>query len=761
MASLPLQSSILLEASMQSKIPRCSLNFSHIPSSVSLNSSSSPTKTSQNQRGLIENVHLVSLSKQGMLTEALEFLKEMYIAGVFVNTRSYECILDMCGKMKSVSNGRIIHERIRRTIENPSGFLWNSLLQMYCDCCCFDDAKKLFDKLLTRDPDSWRIMLSAYTQNALFDDALRLFSEMHMLGSEYYSVVYSTLLRATSTPQFLELGKQLHSHLIRNLSNPDMLIDSTLFHMYLKCGCLYSSKLLFDRMAERNVVNWTELMVAYTQADKQKEALALFGMMLEEDVQLDEFVFSITLKACSTSNDFDTGKQIHGHIIKCGLDSNVSTGTPIVDLYVKCGCLEDALLAFRRIADPNDVSWSAIISGYSQYGKFEVCLCTFKNLRSSGMDLNSFVYTSIFHVCSAIADPNLGTQVHADAIKSGLVSDLYGESALISMYSRSGRLDYAHRAFDSIHQPDTVAWTAIISSYAYHGRASEALELFRRMHKYGARPNAVTFIGVFNACSHSGLVREARDYMDSMSSVYGVDPTIDHYNCMVDIYSRAGQLEEALKLINSMPFEPNVMSWKSLLGGCWIHKNVELGKISAENLLQLDPDDTAGYILLFNLYASSGKWEEAANIRKVMLERDLKKEVSCSWLVERGNVHRFIVGDRHHPQTEEIYTKLEQLNLSTMGTGNSPSYDEHALHSLPAKRKEQLLEHSERLAISFGLISSHAKTPVFIFKNLRACVDCHEFAKRVSKITRREIVIRDSNRFHHFKGGLCSCNDYW
>ncbi|XP_043722288.1 pentatricopeptide repeat-containing protein At5g13270, chloroplastic [Telopea speciosissima] len=762
MASLPLSHWIYPKATPRDRVQIVNTaNFDRFPSWVSLNRSSSILE-SASQRGLVENLHIVSLCKQGHLSESYKFLIEMDVAGLSASNHSYECLLDICGKMKSLSDGRLIHKHLRRVFPSPPTFLVNCLLKLYCDCGSFLDAQKLFDEMLIKDSVSWGLMVSAYAQKRMFSQALRLVSEMHSTGNNVNQSVYLGLIRSLSVPSCLELGKQMHSHMVKNGLTPDILIDTALLSMYVKCGCLESSKLVFDRMTEKNAVTWTGLMMGYTQADRQEETLTLFARMIKENIELDEFVFSAVLKACSKLEDLGTGRQIHGYIVKLGMDSGVSVGTPLVDFYAKFGSLEEARQAFNRISDPNDASWSALISGWLQVGKLEEALEVFKYLRDNGMVMNAFMYTSIFHACSALADLSSGTQVHGDAIKRGLVSDLYGDSALVAMYSRSGRLDYARRAFDLIVEPDTVAWTAIIAGCAYHGEASEALTLFQMMQIRGIKPNAVTFISVFTACSHSGLVSEAKRYLDSMSSDYGVEPTIDHYDCMVEIYSRAGHLEEAFELIKTMPLEPDAMSWKSLLGGCWTHRNVKFGKIAAENLLQLDPNDTAGYILMFNLYSSSGKWEQAAHVRKVMADRGLKKDIGCSWITVNGKVHRFIVGDRHHPQTEEIYLKLEELNHLANKYGSTQVVgDDDALPGLLKERKDQLLEHSERLAIAFGLVSTPSTVPILVFKNLRACNDCHIFAKLLSNITGREIIVRDSSRFHHFKLGHCSCNDYW
>lgn len=640
------------------------------------------------------------------------------------------------------------------------GALGDCLLKMYFDCAAFDDAGKLFEEMHNKRLNDWGIMISGYAENGLFHEAITLVYKMKSEGFMLEATIITCLLRACSIALEIELGRQIHSYVVKTGLVPDVSVDTEFVNMYVKCGCLESSALLLDHMAESNVVAWTNLMVGYTQAGRQVEALVLFDCMMQQGVELDHFVFSIVLKACSGLEDWEAGRQVHGCIIKLGMDSDVSAGTPIVDFYVKCGSMGDACKAFDQISQPNEVTWSAIITGYAQLGRFEECLEIFRYLRSGGVVLNSFIYTSLFQVCAALADTSSGSQLHADAIKRSLVSKLYGESALVSMYSRCGNLEYARRTFELIVEPDTVAWAAIIAGCAYHGHASEALELFNRMQNHGVKPNSITFIGILNACSHSGLISEAQEYLGSMTRVYGIKPTVDHYNCMVDVYCRAGQLERAFRLIDSGSFEPDAMSWKILLGGCTTHLNVDLGKIAGENYLKMEPEDDAGYVLTFNMYASAGRWAEAASIRKMMNGRGVKKGVSCSWITVKDKVHRFVVGDRHHPLTEQIYSKLDELDNLVMLSQQDLPIDESS-NSLHKERMEQLLDHSERLAIAFGLISIPINCPILIYKNLRVCNDCHSFTKSVSKITRHDIIVRDSSRFHHFKDGECSCNNYW
>ncbi|KAK7253139.1 hypothetical protein RIF29_37596 [Crotalaria pallida] len=736
-----------------------SANFAQIPSWISLKSNQPSLRTHKHQQGQVENLHLTSLAKQGKLREAHEFIKSMDASGISIIPRSYEYLFKMCGKLGALSDGKTFHNRLQR-MANSNKFIDNCILQMYCDCRSFTAAEGFFDEMVSPDLISWDTIISAYATEGRINEAIRLFLRMLDLGIMPNSSIFSTLIRSFADPSVLGLGKQIHSLLIKIGLAADISMEMSISNMYVKCGWLDGAEVAINKMTEKNVVACTALMVGYTRAERHMDALLLFAEMISEGVKLDEFVFSIVFKACAALGDLDTGKKIHGYCVKLGFESEVSVGTPIVDFYVKCARFEAARQAFERISEPNDFSWSAIITGYCQNGRFERALEIFKTVRSKGVSLNSFIYTNIFQACSVVSDLIFGAQVHADAIKKGLITRLTGESAMITMYSKCGKVDYARQAFLAIDKPDTVAWSAIICAYAYHGKASESLRLFNEMQESGVRPNAITFIGLLNACSHSGLVKEGKQFLDSMSDRYGVDPTIDHYNCMIDIYSRAGLLQEALKMIRSLPFEPDAMSWKSLLGGCWSHRNLEIGVIAAEKICKLDPLDSGTYVTMFNLYALAGKWEEAAQYRKMMAEKNLKKEVSCSWIIVKGKVHRFVVGERQHPQTEHIYSKLKQLNFAVKKNEECLLNEEDVLCDF-SERKEQLLDHSERLAIAYGLISTPAETPIMVFKNTRSCKDCHDFAKSVSMVTGRELVVRDANRFHHVKAGECSCHDYW
>ncbi|XP_011623525.1 pentatricopeptide repeat-containing protein At5g13270, chloroplastic [Amborella trichopoda] len=739
------------------------LSFGHLPSWASLNVKQASSQTHKNHGGggNVENVHLISLSKQGKFQEAQAFLHSMESSNIPVMPQTYVTLFEACGDMGSLSFGKIFHERMKRVEKEPEIFLGNHLLSMYSKLGSIVDAFQVFNEMPSKNSVTWSIMVSAFSQNGFVSEALSLLSDMNVIGISSNQSVYVSLLRACSnSPRGPEPGKQLHSQIIKLGFIPDLLIETALCNMYIKCRELDSAKLIFDNMPEKNAVTWTAVMSGYTQAGKEEAALALYQKILMVGNEPDGFVFSVILKACAGLNNLKFGKLVHAHILKLGMEKEVSVGTPLVDMYFKCGMVEYGRQVFKRISQPNEVSWSVIIAGYAQVGDVEESLGLFNLLRRSGGPMNSFIYSSVFQACAVLADLNLGTQLHGDGIKMGLISDLYGESSLVTMYSRCGCFENSCRVFESIEDPDIVAWTAMIAGCAYHGHASKALQLFERMKLLGVRPNTITFVGLLTACSHAGFVSKAWNYLDSMRKDYGVKPTIDHYDCMVDVYCRAGLLDDAFHLIKEMPFEPEAMTWRILLGGCSAHGNVRLGKIAGAGLLELEPDDNAAYVLLFNLHASAGLWEEAAKIRKMMSERGVRKELGCSWVVIKDKVHRFIVGDRHHPLTQKIYSKLEELKIA-LGKSGYICQKTHKIQDLKEERNNQLLDHSEKLAIAYGLVSTPNNAPIYVFKNIRVCSDCHIFIKLTSCFVGREIVIRDSSRFHHFKGGQCSCKDYW
>lgn len=343
----------------------------------------------------------------------------------------------------------------------------------------------------------------------------------------------------------------------------------------------------------------------------------------------------------------------------------------------------------------------------------------------------------------------------------GLEENVYVGTSVVDMYSKCGRVEMARRAFQRIKEKNVLSWSAMISGYGMHGYGQEALDVFSEMRKSGLKPNYITFISVLAACSHAGLLNEGRHWYNAMRKEFGIEPGVEHYGCMVDLLGRAGCLDEAYGLIQEMKVNPDAAMWGSLLGACRIHKNVELAGIAANRLFELDATNCGYYVLLSNIYAEAGMWKDVERMRVLVKTRGLEKPPGYSSVELKGKTHLFYVGDKRHPQQKEIYAYLDKLLEKMQEAGYAPNTGS-VLHDLDEEEKGSMLRtHSEKLAVAFALMNSVKGSVIHVIKNLRVCTDCHTAIKIITKLTGREIVVRDIKRFHHFKDGLCSCGDYW
>eukprot|EP01018_Ginkgo_biloba_P036740 Gb_04648 [translate_table: standard] len=606
------------------------------------------------------------------------------------------------------------------------------------------------------------------------------------------SYTYVCLLEVCTKKKALSEGKLVHLHMNERGFIPDLFLQNRLVNMYAKCGSLVDARNVFDempqrdvcswntliagyaqsgyfedaanlfqKMPKRNVYSWTAMIVAYSKHGFPEDALTLFHQMRRTGTQPNHFTFASVLPACANLADLEQGMKIHEDIIRGGFQSDEFVQSALVDMYAKCGSIQKAHDVFFKMHKRNTVSWTAMIAGYAQNGRDEEALKLFGQMQLKGLKPTPNTFASVLSACANLAALEQGMDIHEDIIRSGLQSDVYVGSALVDMYAKCGSIEKARHVFDKIHERNTVSWTAMIAGYAMHGCAKEALKLFEQMQQSGLKPNHVTLLCVLTACSHAGLIHEGRQYFDHMSQCYHITPTIEHYACMVDILGRAGLLDEAQDFINKMPIKPDATVFRCLLGACRIYNNIELGERVAEHLVELDPENPAPYVLLSNIYAAAGRWDDTETVRRMMKDKGIKKIAGRSWIEVNKQVHAFIAGDRSHPKTEEIYAKLEGLSKQMKVAGYVPDM-RFVLHDLEEEQKEQILcYHSEKLAIAFGLINTPPGTTIRVIKNLRVCGDCHSAAKFISKIVAREIVVRDANRYHHFKDGQCSCGDYW
>ncbi|KHN16370.1 Pentatricopeptide repeat-containing protein, chloroplastic [Glycine soja] len=552
---------------------------------------------------------------------------------------------------------------------------------------------------------------------------------------------------------------QLHSCVIRSRLASDVFVGCTLVDMYAKSAAVENSRKIFNTMLRHNVMSWTALISGYVQSRQEQEAIKLFCNMLHGHVAPNSFTFSSVLKACASLPDFGIGKQLHGQTIKLGLSTINCVGNSLINMYARSGTMECARKAFNILFEKNLISYNTAVDANAKALDSDESFN--HEVEHTGVGASSYTYACLLSGAACIGTIVKGEQIHALIVKSGFGTNLCINNALISMYSKCGNKEAALQVFNDMGYRNVITWTSIISGFAKHGFATKALELFYEMLEIGVKPNEVTYIAVLSACSHVGLIDEAWKHFNSMHYNHSISPRMEHYACMVDLLGRSGLLLEAIEFINSMPFDADALVWRTFLGSCRVHRNTKLGEHAAKKILEREPHDPATYILLSNLYASEGRWDDVAALRKSMKQKKLIKETGYSWIEVDNQVHKFHVGDTSHPQARKIYDELDELALKIKNLGYIPNTD-FVLHDVEDEQKEQyLFQHSEKIAVAYALISTPKPKPIRVFKNLRVCGDCHTAIKYISIVTGREIVVRDANRFHHIKDGKCSCNDYW
>ncbi|XVE88505.1 hypothetical protein DITRI_Ditri19aG0074500 [Diplodiscus trichospermus] len=693
--------------------------------------------------------------------EALGLFAMLHREGHELNPFVFTSILKMLVSMECPELGWNIHACIYKLGHESNAFVGTALIDAYSVCGCVDYAKEVFDGIRFKDLVTWTGMLACYAENGLFEEALEVFNQMRLVGFKPNNFTFAGVFKACIGLEAFDVAKGIHGCVLKTRYEHDIYVGVGLLEFYTKCGNFGSAQQVFEEMPKKDVIPWSFMISRFAQSDQSEEAVYLFCRMRQAFVVPNQFTFASAIQACSTMGDLDLGKQMHGLLLKVGLGLDVFVSNALMDVYAKCGRIEDSVELFERSINRNDVSWNTMIVGYVHCGDAEKALGFFLEMLENRVLATEVTYSSVLRASASLVALELGAQIHSLTVKTNYAKNNVVYNALIDMYAKCGRIGDARLVFDLVNERDVVSWNAMISGYSMHGLAKEALEIFQMMQDQGYVPNSLTFVGVLSACSNSGLLSQGQAYFTSMFKDYGIEPCIEHYSCMVWLLGRSGHLYKAVKLIEEIPYEPSVMVWRALLGACVIHNNVELGRLSARRILEMEPQDDATHVLLSNMYATASRWDDVTAIRQSMKKKGMKKEPGLSWIENQGRVHYFSVGDTFHPDMKVMNGILEWLNMRTRKAGFVPNYSA-VLLDVENEEKERLLwVHSERLALAFALFRTPSGSQIRIIKNLRICVDCHAAMKVISKIVQRDIIIRDMNRFHHFHDGICSCGDYW
>ncbi|URD90857.1 Pentatricopeptide repeat-containing protein [Musa troglodytarum] len=553
---------------------------------------------------------------------------------------------------------------------------------------------------------------------------------------------------------------QFFPQVVKRGLHREHVFQTKLVALFSRFGDLRDATLIFGSVEDKTDELYHSLLRGHAKHSSLDDAVAFFRAMRRAGVRPAVHSFTYLLKACGDRSDLRRGREIHSQLIASGFGSNVFAMTAVVNMYAKCRRIEEARRMFDRMPERDLVAWNAIVAGYAQNGMAERALEMVIRLQKDGRKPDSVTLVSALPACANVGSLKIGKTVHAFAMKAGFDSLVNVSTALVDLYAKCGSVRVARRLFDAMEERHVTTWNAMIDGYGTNGFGKSAIDLFEQMKRSSVKPNDITFLSVLSACGHSGLVQEGKKYFAGMKEDYGLEPNMDHYGCMVDLLGRAGRLHEAWDFIQKMPISPGISVYGAMLGACKIHKNVKLGEEAAQRLFELEPDEGGYHVLLANIYAAASMWEDVARVRTMMEKKGLQKTPGYSSIDLKNEMHTFYSGSTDHPQSQKIYTRLARLIDEIKAVGYVPDGD--SLHDVEEDVKEQLLgTHSEKLAIAFGLINTTPGTSLQIRKNLRVCNDCHEATKFISQVTGREIIVRDMQRFHHFKNGQCSCGDYW
>lgn len=615
-----------------------------------------------------------------------------------------------------IKNGRLADARaVFDSMPQRNVVSWTSMVRGLVQAGAIAEAEFLFRCMPKRNVVSWTVMLGGLIQDGRIDGARRLFDEMPEKD---------IVARTSMISGYCQLGRAAEAReLFDEMPRRNVISWTAMISGYAQNLQVDLARKLFEVMPERNEVSWTAMLTGYIQAGRIKEAAELFQRMPEH-----------SLVAC---NAMILGFGQHGMVA-------------------------EAKEVFDWMAERDDGSWSAMVKAYERNGLQLAAIDSFRKMQMNGTRANFPSIISILTVCASLAILDHGREIHAAVLRSHFDEDVFVVSALTTMYAKCGELMKAKKIFDRFDSKDVVMWNSMITGYAQHGLGEEALSVFKDMKSMGMVPDEITFIGVLSACSYTGKVKEGREIFESMRLNSSVEAKAEHYACMVDLLGRAGHVDEAMDLIRNMTVEADAVVWGALLGACRTHMKLEIAEIASKKLLVLEPGNAGPYILLSNMYASSGRWEAVAELRKVMSIRNVSKTPGSSWIEYGKKVHMFTCGDlTTHPEHKLIVGMLERLDGLLKEAGYSPD-GSFVLHDVDEEQKAHNLQyHSERQAVAFGILKIPAGVPIRVMKNLRVCGDCHSAVKLIAKVTRREIILRDANRFHHFKNGSCSCRDYW
>lgn len=624
------------------------------------------------------NTMLNGLVRNDLQEEAIQMFRCMFRLGLEADEFTFVSVLGACAYMGSHCLGRQVHAVTIKNCMDARLFVANATLDMHSKFGAIDDAKTVFNLIAYKDSVSWNALIVGLAHNEEEEEAICMLKQMNLDGVPPDEVSLSAVIKACSSIGAIETGKQIHCLAVKyNICSNDA-FGSSLIDFYSKHGDMDSSRNVLAQVGASSIVPINALIAGLLQNSREDEAIQLFQQVLRDGLKPSSVTCSSILSGCTGLLSSIVGKQLHCYTLKSGfLNDDTSLGVSLVGIYLKFKMPDDANKLLIEMPDlKNLLEWTTIISAYAQNGYSYQSLLSFWRMRSYDVYSDEATFASILKACSEMTALSDGKEIHGLIIKSGFSSYETATSALIDMYSKCGDIISSVEVFKQLKNKQRVTlWNSMIVGFAKNGYAEEALLLFQKMQGSQIKPDEITFLGVLIACAHAGLISQGRHYFDSMSKVYGLMPRIDHYACYIDLLGRGGLLHEVQEVINQLPFRPDGVIWATYLAACRMHKDEERGKIAANKLVELEPQNSSTYVLLSNLHAAAGNWSEAKIAREAMREKGVTKFPGCSWITVGNKTSLFLAQDKKHPDSLSIYEKLDDLTGLMKKDADVEDYD--------------------------------------------------------------------------------------
>ncbi|RID56680.1 hypothetical protein BRARA_F00109 [Brassica rapa] len=689
-----------------------------------------PTTTTTSTSIFQCNSQISKLARNGNLQEAEAIFKAMPQRSIV----SWNAMISAYAANGKMSKARQVFDEMPVRATTSYNAMITAMVKNKCDMV---KAHDLFREMPEKNAVSYAAMITGFVKAGMFDEAECLYGETPV---EFRDPVASNVLLSG----YLRGGRLEEAvRVFEGMGVKEVVSCSAMVDGFCKMGKLVEARRLFDEMYERNVVTWTAMIDGYFKGGFFEDGFALFLRMRREgDVSVNANTLAVMFKACRDFGRYREGSQIHGLVSRMPLEFDLFLGNSMISMYSKLGFMGEAKAVFgvmknkdsvswnslitglvqrgqvseayelfekmpskdivswtdmikgfsgigeiskcvelfRMMPEKDDVTWTAMISAFVSNGCYSEAVSWFREMLRGKAFPNSYTFSSVLSAAASLAALVEGLQIHARVVKMNMEDDLSVQNSLVSMYTKTGNAHDAYKIFLSIGDPNIVSYNTMISGFSYNGFGKEAVKLFSGLESTGTEPNSVTFLALLSACAHVGYVDLGWKYFSSMKSSYGIEPGPDHYACMVDLLGRGGMLDEAYRLISSMPFEPHSGVWGSLLGASKTCLRVDLAEVAAKKLIELEPDSATPYVVLSQLYSLAGKNRDADRIRSIKKSKRIKKDPGSSWIIIKGKVHNFLAGDESHSSLEEIAFTLKMIEkdykLISISHGSSIHHSE-------------------------------------------------------------------------------------